>query len=376
MVQIMIKKILIGNILESKTQTLINTVNCVGIMGKGIALEFKTRFPEMFKDYQMRCEEKEVRLGKPYIYKGLFPPWIINFPTKQDWRSVSKIRDIEEGLKYLVDHYEDWEVESLAVPPLGCGNGQLDWQDVGPLIYKMLETIKIPVEMYAPYGILPKMLTREFLSKSAATTKVLEKEKSFPSLNPAWLALVEILYELEKHPYHHPVGRTIFQKIAYVATQQNLPTHFHFKQESYGPFSPDIIKAISVLANNGLIIEEQKGNMFRIKVGPNYELIREKQKSEIEKYRKIINKTADLFARMDTHQAEIATTIFYSTKEIKKQNQNVSECDVLNFVMEWKKRRRPAFDEKEVASAIRNLAMLKWLDVKFSDNLPVVEDSL
>lgn len=372
----MITKILIGDILESKAQTLVNTVNCVGIMGKGIALEFKSRFPEMFKDYQMRCEKKEVKPGKPYIYKGLFLPWIINFPTKLDWRSVSKIRDIEEGLKYLVDHYQEWGIESLAVPPLGCGNGQLDWRDVGPLIYKMHEPIKIPVEMYAPFGIQPKILTREFLSKSEVTMKVLAEEKSLPSMNPAWLALVEILYELEKHPYHHPVGRTIFQKIAYVATQQNLPTHFHFSQESYGPFSSDIIKAISVLANNGLIIEEQKGNMFRLKVGPNYATIREKQKTEIEKYRTIINKTADLFARMDTHQAEIATTIFYSTKEIKKQNQSVSECDVLNYVMEWKKRRRPPYNENEIATSIRNLVMLKWLDVVYCDNLPVVEDSL
>jgi len=372
----MIRKILVGNILELRARTLVNTVNCVGIMGRGIALEFKKHFPDMFKDYQLRCEKKKVRLGKPYIYKGLFPPWIINFPTKQDWRSVSKIRDIEEGLKYLVDHYQEWGVESLAVPPLGCGNGQLDWRDVGPLIYQILEPIKIPVEMYAPYGIQPKMLTRKFLSKSAMTMNVFEEEKSIPSMNPAWFALVEILYELEKHPYHHPIGRTIFQKIAYVATQQNLPTHFHFRQESYGPFSPDIIKAISALANNGLIIEEQKGNMFRLKVGQNYVTIREKQKSEIEKYRTIINKTADLFARMDTHQAEIATTIFYSTREIKKRNQNVSECDVLNYVMEWKKRRRPSYNENEVATAIRNLAMLKWLDVKFSDNLPVVEDSL
>ncbi len=372
----MITKILIGNILESKAQTFVNTVNCVGIMGKGIALEFKKHFPDMFKDYQMRCKKKEVKLGRPYVYKGLLPPWIINFPTKQDWRSVSKIHDIEEGLKYLVDHFQEWGIGSLAVPPLGCGNGQLDWRDVGPLIYHMLDPVKIPIEMYAPYGTQPKMLNKEFLSESVLNINALEKGKSVTPLNPAWLALVEILYELEKHRYHHPVGRTIFQKIAYVATQQNLPTHFHFRQESYGPFSPDIKKAISVLANNGLIVEEQNANMFRLKVGPNYETIREKQKAEIEKYRKIINKTADLFARMDTHQAEIATTIFYSTKEIKKLNQTVSEYDVLNYVMEWKKRRRPSYNENDVASAIRNLAMLKWLDVKFCKDFPVVEDPL
>ena len=87
-------KILVGDILQSKAQTLINTVNCVGIMGKGIALEFKKRFPEMFKDYVERCERHEVKLGFPYVYKTLLPPQIINFPTKDHWKSVSRLSDI------------------------------------------------------------------------------------------------------------------------------------------------------------------------------------------------------------------------------------------------------------------------------------------
>jgi len=91
-------KILVGDILKSKAQTLINTVNCVGIMGKGIALEFKKRFPEMFKEYVEKCERKEVKPGVPYLYRSLFPPQIVNFPTKDHWKSVSRISDIELGL--------------------------------------------------------------------------------------------------------------------------------------------------------------------------------------------------------------------------------------------------------------------------------------
>lgn len=371
----MIIRIHIGDILESKAQTLVNTVNCVGIMGKGIALEFKNRFPDMFKDYKAKCDRKEMKPGKPYLYKGLFPPLIINFPTKEHWRSVSKISDIQKGLQYFVDHYKEWEIQSLAVPPLGCGNGQLEWRDVGPLIYRTLESIDIKVEMYAPFGTPQKMLTRKFLGKSHVIGRK-EAFRSDTTLNPSWLVLVEIIHELEKHPYHISVGRTIFQKIGYVATEQKLPTQFQYKQGSYGPFSADIIKAISVLANNGLIIEEQHGNMFRLSVGPNYKQVREKRKDEIEKYRKIINRTADLFARMDTHQAEIATSIFYSTRQVKKQKNasDVNECDILEYVMEWKKRHRPPYDKKEVASAIRNLTVLRWLDVKYCNNLPVIDD--
>lgn len=111
-------QILIGDILESKAQTLVNTVNCVGVMGKGIALEFKNRFPDMYQDYLERCQRHEIRPGIPYLYRTRIPPQIINFPTKEHWKSVSKINDIERGLDYLLEHYRGWSVTSLAIPPL------------------------------------------------------------------------------------------------------------------------------------------------------------------------------------------------------------------------------------------------------------------
>ena len=158
-------KILVGDIFESKAQTLINTVNCVGIMGKGIALEFKKRFPQMFDDYAQRCARTEVKAGVPYLCKTLFPPQIINFPTKDHWKNVSRIADIERGLPLLLSHYKEWGVTSLAIPALGCGNGRLEWKAVGPLIYRYASQIDIPVELYAPYGTPPNELTIEFLSR-------------------------------------------------------------------------------------------------------------------------------------------------------------------------------------------------------------------
>ena len=145
-------KVLIGDIFESKAQTLVNTVNVVGVMGKGIALGFRKRFPEMYEDYVRRCEHREVQLRRPYIYRQLTPPNIINFPTKDHWRSVSKLDDIVEGLKYLEAHISEWGVTSLAVPPLGCGEGKLEWRVVGPTLYRRLRDLGIPVELYAPFG--------------------------------------------------------------------------------------------------------------------------------------------------------------------------------------------------------------------------------
>lgn len=367
----MIQSILIGDILESQMQTLVNTVNCVGIMGKGIAAAFKARFPDLYTDYKARCDRGEVQLGKPYIYKQLIPPWIINFPTKDHWRANSKLSSIEDGLKYLVDHLEEWQVESLALPPLGCGNGQLDWMDVGPLMYHYLAPVSIPVDLFAPHGTPKAQLTREFLS--SASTDRNNEGKSTKAFNPAWLVLVEILSELEKHPYHNPVGRTIFQKIAYVATEQKVPTQLVFNQKSYGPFSVGIKRLISELANNNLVIEKMEGQMFRLYVGPHYPLFRQKWFAAIEQYRKVIERTADLFARMDTNQAEIATTIFFTSRILKKQTngRRISEQEIFDYVLEWKKRRRPPISQQDVASSIRNLAMLRWLDVDYSDGLPV-----
>jgi len=144
------KKIIIGDIFQSEVQTLINAVNCIGVMGKGIALEFKNRFPEMYEDYVSRCTRKEVRLGEPYLFRRSSRPQIINFPTKDHWKSLSRIEDIEQGLKHLLAHYKEWGVTSLAIPALGCGNGQLEWREIKLLIFKYVKQIDVPVEVYAP----------------------------------------------------------------------------------------------------------------------------------------------------------------------------------------------------------------------------------
>jgi O-acetyl-ADP-ribose deacetylase (regulator of RNase III)/uncharacterized protein YwgA len=369
--------IFVGDILKSKAQTLINTVNCVGIMGKGIALEFKTRFPEMFKNYVERCERKEVKLGVPYLFKRSTPPNIINFPTKDHWKSVSRIDDIERGLRYLLDHYKNWGVTSLAIPPLGCGNGQLEWRAVGPLIYRYASQMDIPVELYAPYGTPPKELTVSFLSQSSNGFLPFDKTVARSTLNPAWIALVEILRRIEEQPYHWPVGRTIFQKIAYIATREGLPTGFVYDKSSFGPFSPDLKPAETKLVNSNLIQEERRGQWFMVKVGPNFERVRKDYKAFLDQWRLVIDKTTDLFLRMNTDQAEVVATVIFAADALKRQQKATpSETEVLESVLQWKQRRKPPLDTPTVASAIRNLGMLRWLDVKPDERLPLPEEEL
>lgn len=135
-----------GDIFESDAQTLVNTVNCRGVMGKGLALEFKRRFPQMFEGYKRECEAGRLRIGTLHLYRGP-NRWILNFPTKDHWRGRSKIEYIERGLQYFVEHYKEWGITSIAFPKLGCNLGGLDWREVKEKMIKYLEDLA-DIEIY------------------------------------------------------------------------------------------------------------------------------------------------------------------------------------------------------------------------------------
>jgi O-acetyl-ADP-ribose deacetylase (regulator of RNase III) len=140
-----------GNLLEENAEALVNAVNCVGVMGKGIALQFKQAFPENFQQYKKACDAKEVQPGRMFTVptgKLFNPKYIINFPTKRHWRDKSKIEDIQTGLKALVAEVQQLGITSIAIPALGCGNGGLDWVEVKPLIksaFAELPEVKVVV---------------------------------------------------------------------------------------------------------------------------------------------------------------------------------------------------------------------------------------
>ena len=145
-------KVLVGDLFASQAQTLVNAVNCIGVMGKGLALEFKRRFPGMFDDYVARCQRNQARLGEPYVFHDLSGTMVVNFPTKGHWRSSSRLIDIEQGLDYFVAHYADWGVSSVAFPALGCGYGGLAWAEVEPVLCGKLRDLPIAVVVYAPHA--------------------------------------------------------------------------------------------------------------------------------------------------------------------------------------------------------------------------------
>jgi len=172
-----------GDMFLSRTQTLTVSVNCVSVMGKGLASRAKYQFPDVYVVYQDACRSRKLRMGRPYIYKretlfeidladeasslpnGNSETWFLLFATKRHWRERADLHGIEEGLQWLKDNYRSEGIKSLALPALGCGLGWLDWRDVGPVMCKSLSALDIPVQIYLPTEkeIPDELLTREFL---------------------------------------------------------------------------------------------------------------------------------------------------------------------------------------------------------------------
>lgn len=157
-----------GNLLEADAEALVNTVNTVGVMGKGVALMFKEAFPENYRAYAAACERKAVRLGEMFVTQRsgfLGPTWIINFPTKAHWRYPSKIEWIEKGLANLADVIKAHGIRSIAIPPLGAGNGGLEWADVRPLIEETLSGLDTDVLVYEPTAKYQNVAKRTGVAK-------------------------------------------------------------------------------------------------------------------------------------------------------------------------------------------------------------------
>jgi uncharacterized protein YwgA len=278
-----------------------------------------------------------------------------------------------KGLDIFVQKYKEWGIESVAFPPLGCGNGGLEWAVVGPVMYQRLSALDISVEIYAPYGTPKQQLTEEFLNQAAENPHFVKGQKQ-KKLTPALVALLEVVNQLQQQPYANPVGRTIFQKISYIFTEQGMDTGFHFKQGDYGPFSAEVKAALSVFANANLIQEQQLGRMTALRIGPEYESIRARYVDQFTQFDKKIQKTVDLFSRIkSTAQAEEVTTVLYAARRLKKdsRDESVSEKDIYDFILDWKKGWQKGEKQAAIASAIRNLEMLGWLRLQYSDSLPM-----
>ncbi len=347
----------IGDIFESTMKTLVNTINCVGVMGKGIALEFKKRFPNMYGEYVSLCESGIVRPGKPYVYQDFYGTSILNFPTKDHWRSPSKLSYIISGLDWFREHYHEYGITAIAFPPLGCGNGGLTWDVVGPVMYDRLKDLPIDIELYAPFGTPEAQLTVDFLENNLlnATEDVLGTKRM--QLNKYWLLILHVVQKLNHDKYSLSVGRTIFQKICYVLTRAGLPTGFTFVESTYGPYAKEVKNAITVLSNANYMTERKLGKMVETVVAPSFVLPQHMfTRDEID----CADRTFDLLSRVkSTDQAEMITTVLFSHDKLLEKEQP-SEQQIYDYVMKWKPH-WCGIKHAEVQATICDLSALGWM---------------
>ena len=213
-----------GNLFDAEAEAIVNTVNTVGVMGKGIALQFKKLFPENFKKYKKACDAGEVRIGHMFVTEEQ-TMWsgkriIINFPTKSNWKHPSEYSFIESGLVDLVSVVKERRIKSVAVPPLGVGNGGLDWNKVKSLIEKYLCNLDCEVLVYQPNANIQETLKKERVK-----------------LTPARAMLLAVLYDLVKHGEF--VSEFAAEKVAYFLQRFGAADKFNliFKPYFYGPYS-------------------------------------------------------------------------------------------------------------------------------------------
>jgi len=220
----------VGNIIQADCQAIINTVNTVGIMGKGIALAFKKSFPANYKAYRKAFEQDELSIGIMFVHETgqITPQLIINFPTKTHWRQRSKLEYIEQGLDDLVKVIVKYNIKSIAIPPLGCGNGGLQWSVVRPLIEDKLKTISDTVDI--------------LIFEPGFADQTVRSTKAVTSLTPIRAIYLTLLRQYEL--LGEELSTLAVQKLAYLLQRSGENLQLKFDKGIYGPYAPNLNKMI------------------------------------------------------------------------------------------------------------------------------------
>src|SRR5882724_24022 len=242
-----------GNLLDAKAEALVNTVNTVGVMGKGIALMFKEAFPENFRAYADACKNKEMEVGRVFVTERHNwvggPKWIVNFPTKKHWRNPSKIEWIKAGLEDLKGFVVGNNVGSIALPPLGSGNGGLDWQDVKPLIQDALGPLpNVEVIVYEPtarYQNVAKPAGVEKLTSARALVAELVRRYSVLGFECTMLEIYKLDYLLQRR---------------IVSDGKVSPLRLAFQADKFGPYASNLGHLLNSLDGSYLHCEKRVGD--------------------------------------------------------------------------------------------------------------------
>lgn len=341
-----------GNMLEAKAEALVNTVNTVGVMGKGIALQFKKAFPDNFKAYAEACKRGEVRLGKMFLYphpRLEYPKYIINFPTKHHWKSRSRIQDIQSGLEDLVKLVDELKLESIAIPPLGCGLGGLSWPNVRLLVEKAFANHpNIKVLFYEPIGAprpekMPIRTKKPGMTLGRAVLIALMDSYSTP-LFQDYVSLLEI----QKLTY--------FQQIA----GENL--RLTFTKGRFGPYADNLRHVLNKLDGHYITGWGDGANKPRtpltILPGAKNEAYRFLERNEPTKNRfKRVSRLIDGFET--PYGMELLGTVHWVIAKELVPESNFD--DILHSVQTWTNRKRHLFTPDHIKAAETRLKLHHWI---------------
>jgi O-acetyl-ADP-ribose deacetylase (regulator of RNase III) len=341
-------KYITGNILESNAVALINTVNTVGVMGKGIALQFKKAYHNNYKAYVEACKRNEIEIGKLFIVRdsnlSSGEKYIINFPTKKDWRKPSEYSFINAGLDDLIRILKEYNIKSIAIPPLGAGNGGLEWEKVKKIIEHKLSNLDVEIIVFEPTQHIKEQLKKERVK-----------------LTDARALLLYVLYDLVKNGEY--VSEFSSEKVCYFLQRFGAKKYFNldFSPNFYGPYSGKVRFVLNIL-NGSYIMGYSDMNKKPFEpltlVSDGYDVVKAHIESNSELY-SIAKKTIDFLTGFYSDFAlELLSSIDFITT-----NLNSFEKELINKQLEsWSDRKRSMFsNSRYVDISVRQLQLADFV---------------
>lgn len=338
-----------GDILSTDVEALVNTVNCVGVMGRGVALAFKEAFPENYKVYRTACERNEVQPGRMFVFETGYmanPKYIINFPTKRHWHGKSRIEDIEAGLVALAKEIRDRKIQSIAIPPLGSGLGGLDWREVRPRIERRLSELD---ELHAIV----------FEPHEAPETKVVKRKGKPPKMTEGRAALIGLMQRYLGGLLDPFVSLLEIHKLMYFMQEAGQPLKLRYVAAPYGPYAENLRHVLREIEGYYVSGYGEGGDEPDkcIDLVPGAVEDAEAFLSEHPKTRNRFDRVADLVEGFETpFGMELLATVHWTVA----YGASSDGADVVRKFYEWGERKNQ-FSPRQIGMALDVLRAKNWL---------------
>ena len=337
-----------GNLLEANAEALVNTVNTVGVMGKGIALQFREAFPGNYKDYQKACKQGRVQIGKMLVYdNGQFvtPRYIINFPTKEHWRERSKVEYIEAGLRDLQRVVRDYGIKSIAVPPLGCGSGGLDWDVVYPMIVESLSSLDdVQVYLYEPVG--------------APKAEQIRIGTERPNMTEGRAALIYLMAHYAALGYRYSLLE--IQKLMYFLQAAGQPLRLNYVKKQYGPYAENLNHVLQRVEGHFMRGYGDRSGKASLYLLPGAEEEANRFLQGAPEIQARLQKVTELIEGFETpYGMELLATVHWLAKENPSVKAD-AQAAVEGF-QSWNQRKRDYFKPEHIHVAWEWLRELGWM---------------